>query len=325
VSVATAGTALAIRTSGLTKRYGMVSALDRLDLAVPEGSVFGLLGPNGAGKTTAFRLLTGLARPTAGSAEIGGLAVGGAESTSLRGRIGVLEQDPRYYGWMTGRELLTFAGRLQGLAGAALRARVEETLAQVGLAEAANRRIGGYSGGMRQRIGIGQALIAQPPVVILDEPVSSLDPEGRRDLLALIGTLRGRATVLFSTHVLADVERVCDRVAILNRGQLVAEAPLPELLERFAQPIYGLTAEPGQAAAIARLADALRGAPWVTAVTVAGDAIRVVVKDREAAGRELLPAALAAGLIVAAFERQRPDLEEVFLRIVAESRLERPA
>jgi ABC-2 type transport system ATP-binding protein len=318
----TAPVGLAIRTTGLTKRYGIVTALDGLDLAVPEGSVFGLLGPNGAGKTTTFRLLTGLSRPTAGSAEVNGIPVGGPDPADLRRRVGVLEQDPRYYGWMTGRDLLSFAGRLHGLAGRELRMRVDETLELVGLTAAGNRRIGGYSGGMRQRIGIGQALVARPPVLILDEPVSSLDPEGRRDLLALISTLRGGTTVLFSTHVLADVERVCDRVAILNLGRLVAEAPLAELLERYAQPVYRLEAEPGQGAGIATLAGRLRATPWISAVSVDGDTLRVVVSDRAAAGRELLPAAVDAGLALAAFERQRPDLEEVFLRIVAGSRPE---
>jgi ABC-2 type transport system ATP-binding protein len=322
VTPAPAVTQFAIRATGLTKRYGIVTALDALDLAVPEGSVFGLLGPNGAGKTTAFRLLTGLARPSSGAAEVAGVPVGGTEPTALRRRIGVLEQDPRYYSWMTGRELLIFAGRLHGLAGQDLRARVDETLGLVGLTEAANRRIGGYSGGMRQRIGIGQALVARPPVLILDEPVSSLDPEGRRDLLALIATLRGRSTILFSTHVLADVERVCDRVAILNLGRLLAEAPLPELLERYAQPVYRLEAEAGQQAAMVVLSGRLRGASWVRSVSVDGDSLEVVARDREAAQRELLPAALAEGVVLAAFERQRPNLEDVFLRIVAEGRAE---
>ena len=155
--------------------------------------------------------------------------------------------------------------------------------------------------------------------------------EGRRDwtdisgdLLALIATLRGSTTVLFSTHVLADVERVCDRVAILNLGRLVVEAPLPELLERYAQPVYRLEAEPGQAVALATLARRLRGLPWVSGVSEDGDTLRVLVSDRRAAASQLLPAAVEAGLALAAFERQRPDLEEVFLRIVAASRPESP-
>src|SRR5690606_26872218 len=243
VTPAAAETDAAVRTVGLTKRYGAIVAVDGLDLAVPAGTVFGLLGPNGAGKTTTIRLLTGLARPTSGRATVTGLdvATGGAD---LRRRIGYLDQDPRFYGWMRGRELLELAGRLHGLDGPTLRTRVRETLELVGLADAAERRIGGYSGGMRQRLGIGQALINRPALLVLDEPVSSLDPEGRRDLLALIGRMRAASTILFSTHVLADVERVCDRVAIMDRGRLVTEGPLDDLLEAYAGPVYRLDPEP---------------------------------------------------------------------------------
>jgi ABC-2 type transport system ATP-binding protein len=200
---------LAIEARGLTKRYGDVLALDALDLAVPTGSVFGFLGPNGAGKTTTLRLLTGLGRPTAGTAVVAGIEVGRG-GTDLARRIGYLDQDPRFYGWMSGRELLTFVGRAYGLAGATLRSRVDEVLETVGLADAAQRRVGGYSGGMRQRLGVGQALLPRPAVLFLDEPVSALDPEGRRDTLELIGRLRGASTVLMSTHILTDVERICD-------------------------------------------------------------------------------------------------------------------
>ncbi len=311
--------AVAIRALGLTKRYRDVLALDGLDLAIPAGSVFGLLGPNGAGKTTTLRLLAGLTRASAGRADVAGVEVG-ADPAALHRRIGVLDQDPRYYGWMTGQELLELAGRLHGLAGMALRVRVHELLERVALAGAARRRIGGYSGGMRQRLGIAQALIGRPPVLLLDEPVSSLDPEGRRDVLALVETLRGETTVVFSTHVLNDIERVCDRVGILSAGRLVAEAPLSELLERYAAPVYRLDPEPGQAAAVAALAAGLRGAPWVTGVVEGAGGLQVSVSDVAAAGHELLPAVVAGGVVLAAFERQRPDLETVFLRIVAATR-----
>jgi ABC-2 type transport system ATP-binding protein len=306
----------AVRTAGLTKHYGSVVALDRLDLAVPAGVVFGLLGPNGAGKTTTIRLLTGLARPTAGRATVAGIAVG-IDATGLRRRIGWLDQDPRFYGWMRGRELLELVGRLHGIGGADLRRRVGETLELVGLADAAERRIGGYSGGMRQRLGIGQAIVHRPDVLILDEPVSSLDPEGRRDLLALVADLRGASTVLFSTHVLADVERICDRVGILDHGRLVTEGPLAELLDAYALPVYRLDPEAGQAAAVERLAVALRTRPWVVDVAAEpGGGLRVAVADPSAAAREILGLVVSAGVALAAFERARPTLEDVFLRLV---------
>jgi ABC-2 type transport system ATP-binding protein len=284
---------------------------------VPAGSVFGLLGPNGAGKTTTLRLVTGLARPTSGSVAIDGRPVT-SDDAATRREIGVLDQDPRYYGWMTGRELVELAGRLQGLSGREVRVRVDETLDLVGLAEAARRRVAGYSGGMRQRLGIAQALVARPRLLILDEPVSSLDPEGRRDLLALIADLRASATVVFSTHVLADVERICDRVGIMDRGRLVTQGPLDELLARYARPTYRIEAEAGQAEAVARLMASLSATPWVDGVTGDGHGGRLVVSvtDEGAASIGLLPLIVAAGLRVAVFERARPTLEDVFLRLV---------
>ena len=306
----------AVRARGLTKRFGPVLALDDLNLDVPAGSVFGLLGPNGAGKTTALRILTGLARPSAGTAEVAGIPVG-LDRPELRRKLGYLDQDPRFYGWMRGRELLELVGRLFGLDGAALRARVGETLEVAGLTEAGDRRIGGYSGGMRQRLGIAQALLARPEIVVLDEPVSSLDPEGRRDVLELVAGLRGTMTVVFSTHVLADVERICDRVAILDRGRLVIEAALDDLLAEHARPIYGLVADPGQAEAVQALVARLRLAPWVADVTTEpGGVLRVAVSDPDVAGREILPLVVAAGVRLASFERVRPTLEDVFLELV---------
>jgi ABC-2 type transport system ATP-binding protein len=303
---------------GLTKRFGGTSgvvAVDGLDLDVPAGSVFGLLGPNGAGKTTTLRLITGLASPTAGDASIDGTPVDPRDPGARRG-IGVLDQEPRYYGWMTGRELVAFAGRLQGLTAAAARDRADAILERVGLADAAGRRIAGYSGGMRQRLGIAQALVAEPALLILDEPVSSLDPEGRRDLLALIAELREHSTIIFSTHVLDDVERICDRVGILDHGRLVTEGPLDELLTRYALPLYRLDPEPGQAEAVTALVASLRAVAWVDRVTETNSGLIVSVTDADVAAGELLPMVVAAGVRLTAYERVRPSLEDVFLRLV---------
>jgi len=304
-----------VSTRGLTKRYRLDVALDHLDLDVPAGCVFGFLGPNGAGKTTTLRLLTGLSRPTAGSATVAGIdaTTGGR---ALAERIGALDQDPRYYGWMSARELLTFVGRLYGLDGMALRTRVDEVLETIGLVDAAKRRIGGYSGGMRQRLGIGQAMLPRPAVLFLDEPVSSLDPAGRRDVLELIGRLRGTCTVFMSTHILNDVERVCDRVGILDHGRLVTEAPMDELLASHARPILELDPEPDQEAAVAALAATVRGQAWTRDVRVEHGLIRVFVTDAERAAAEVLPLVVMSGVRLARFERVRPTLEDVFLALV---------
>ena len=306
----------AIVARGLAKRYGSIQALDGLDLDVPAGSIFGLLGPNGAGKTTTLRILTGLAVASSGTATVAGVPVG-LDRPELHRRIGYLDQDPRFYSWMRGRELLELAARLGGVADRDVASRVAAMLDRTGLTEAANRRIGGWSGGMRQRLGIAQALIHQPSIVFLDEPVSSLDPEGRRDLLELIERLRGETTVVLSTHVLADVERVCDRVAILDRGRLVREGPLDDLLAEHAHPIFRLVPEPGQDAAISSLLAELRSAPWATdATTEAGGIVRIAVSDADAASAAILPLVVAAGVRLVSFERARPTLEDVFLELV---------
>ena len=308
----------AIATYGLAKNYGRIAALEGLNLEVPSGSIFGFLGPNGAGKTTTLRLLTGLATATAGTATVAGVRIGGTGGELAR-HIGYLDQDPRFYGWMRGRELLELVGRLHGLQGADLRQRVGEVLEIVGLTEAAHRRIAGYSGGMRQRLGIGQAILNRPEVLFLDEPVSSLDPEGRRDVLEIVSRLRGTATVFMSTHILNDVERVCDRIAILNLGHLVVEGPIDELLDRYAQPIYELEPEPQQPGSIDRLAGAIRGQAWAREVIATPDAVRVFVSDPRVAGPAILPLVVSSGVTLARFERARPSLEDVFLRLVGES------
>lgn len=307
----------AIECVGLTRRYGAVTALDDLRLDVPQGAVFGLLGPNGAGKTTLVRLLTGLARPTAGSATVAGydIATGGV---ALRRRISVLEQQPNFYSWMTARELLALTGQLFGLRGAELRRRIAETLETTGLTDAAKRRIGGYSGGMRQRLGLAQALINRPDVLFLDEPASALDPAGRYEILQSIAELRGQATVFMSTHILADVERICDHVAILDHGRLVVAATVAELQERYARPTYEIELEPHQAEGLASLEALLRAEPWAQDVARHLDTLRVGVRDPHAASFALAPLCAQAGVALARLERVRPSLEEIFLRLVGE-------
>ncbi len=313
----------AITCVGLTKRYGDVLALDSLDLEVPAGAIFGFLGPNGAGKTTLVRLLTGLAHPTAGAATVAGMDVASGGMT-LRRQISALDQHPQFYSWMTGRELLAFTGELFGLRGAALRARVDEVLAQADLTEAARRRVGGYSGGMRQRLGLAQALINQPQVLFLDEPVSSLDPAGRHDLLEIIAGLRGHATVFMSTHILADVERVCDHVAIVNKGRLIVSATVPDLQERYTQPVFLLEPEPNQPERVAALVASLHAASWAGEVSEEHGEIRVVARDTAAAAGAILPLVAAAGVALQRFERARPSLEDIFLRLVGARPASRP-
>jgi len=305
----------AIRTEGLVKAFGDVQALDGLTFSVEPGSVFGFLGPNGAGKTTTVRILTGLARATAGRAWVDDIEVTANPRRAAR-RIGYLPQDPAFYPWMTGRELLDHVGRVFGLPARERQARIKELLELTGLTKAARRRVGGYSGGMRQRLGIAQALVNKPSVLLLDEPVSSLDPVGRKELLELIDRLRGQCTVLMSTHILADVERVCDTVSIIDHGKLVIEAPQEQLLERYAVPAFEIETEADFSQQLEAWAESIKALPWVASAATQNHTARVVVKDLGTAKRELIASALQAGLVLTRYEVVRPSLEDVFMQLV---------
>ena len=312
----------AIRIEGLQKAYGAVKALDGLDLAVETGSVFGFLGPNGAGKSTTLRILTGLAQASAGRAWVAEVEVTGRPGTvtgQLAQHFGYLPEEPAFYNWMTPREFLDHVGRLFGLPAAERRSRSAELLELAGLAEVAKRRIGGFSRGMRQRLGLAQALVNRPPVLFLDEPASALDPAGRKEVLDLIERLRGQCTVLMSTHILADVERVCDAVGIIARGRLVTQGPRADLLARYAIPAFELDADAGSEGALGAWADAQRQQPWVSATRVSGRTARLTVTDVGAAKQTLLPSALAAGLVLTRYEMLQPSLEDIFLRLVGEA------
>jgi ABC-2 type transport system ATP-binding protein len=307
----------AIRTSALVKSYehGKVLALDGLDLAVPEGSVFGFLGPNGAGKTTAIKILTGLVEPTAGEAWVAGEPVDNA-SARLRSQIGYLSQEPRFYTWMTGRKLLVFAGQLYGADRASARRRADALLELSGLTRAAARRIGGYSGGMVQRLGIAQAIVSAPRILFLDEPCASLDPLGRRDVLEFIARLRGKTTVLMSTHILEDVERVCDTVGIIDRGRMVATAETGELERRFAPPVVELGFETAAAAAAFASAWAEAAEATEPAATVEGEVVQLRALDLTQARTSALRLVAAKGLPLVRLETRSASLEDIFVRLV---------
>jgi len=302
----------AIELRGLTKRFGDAIALDGVDLVVRPGMVFGFLGRNGAGKTTALRILSGLARPTAGTAHVLGHDVERA-TDAIRARIGFLPDVPGFYPWMTAREYLEFAGRLFGLDKATLDARATALLEMAGLASVTTR-VGGFSRGMKQRLGIAQALINAPSLLMLDEPTSALDPIGRREVLEMVASLRGRTTVFFSTHILADVERVCDAVAILERGRVVASAGVAELTARATA--NRLIVEVEDSVAAAAVAGALAGRAWLKSIETDGRALHLAVSDLPSAQREIPAAIAAAGMALRRFEIGETSLEDVFVELV---------
>ena len=240
---------LVISTSKLTKAYDAGPVLRSLDLKVPKHSIFGFLGPNGAGKTTTIKLILGLIRPTSGACSVFGMDAIGS-SVPIRRRIGYLAQEPRYYEYMSARETLRFtAGFFYDGQKEAVESRVEETLELVGLDDKADRPIKSYSGGERQRLGIAQAWVNRPELLILDEPAASLDPIGRRDVLELMNKMRSQTTIFYSTHILDDVQRVSDIVAILDHGVLAAQAPIGDLLAGKGDTAYKITVK-GDAAPV---------------------------------------------------------------------------
>jgi len=306
-----------IETHELAKSYKGVNALQPLNLLVRQHSICGFLGPNGAGKSTTIKLLLGLSKPTAGSATVFGHDIVKA-STDIRRRVGYLAQDPRYYDHMTARETLRFTARFfYSGPQKPIEDRINQTLELVGLSDKADRSIKGFSGGERQRLGIAQAQINYPDLLILDEPAASLDPMGRRDVLEVMERLRKHTTIFYSTHILEDVQRVSDTVAILNHGRLIAQAPIEELMSGNDGIVYSLSVKGDGKSAHQNIL----GHPWVESVTVestdADTTLNVKVTDEHQAEVELLRLVLAdADTVVTEFGRRKHNLEEIFLEIV---------
>lgn len=305
----------AVSIAGLTKSYGGAHAgrtwaLAGVDLRVPEGSVFGFLGPNGAGKTTTLRILAGLARASGGDARVFGHDVA-ADADAVHDLLGYLPDVPGFYGWMTAEQYLDLSAQLFGLPADVRRRRIEGLLALAGLG-GVSTRIDGYSRGMKQRLGIAQALVNAPRLLLLDEPTSALDPIGRREVLDMIAALAGRTTVLFSTHILADAERVCDTVAVVSAGRVVEQAGIDELKRRHGGA-HRVTLEVDDAGS---LATALRSEPWVRSVARSGNDLRVEVLDPSAAHRRTPAIVAEHGLALRRYETEEASLEDVFVDLI---------
>ncbi len=303
-----------LRTEGLTKTFEVgvrrrrVRAVDDLTLSVDEGEIFGFVGPNGAGKTTTIKMLMGLIHPTRGRAFIFDAPI---PSRRSKARIGYLPENPSYYDFLTGIEALRFFATLGEVPRSQQGRRCDELLGLVGLSDAADRQIRRYSKGMQQRLGIAQALVSDPAFVVLDEPMSGLDPIGRKEIRDLILELKRRGkTVFFSTHILPDVETICDRVGLIQAGRLSDAGRLGELLSARVRSVEVAAALPPSArGAVAR------------GRLIAEDGDRVtVVFDGEAAADDAVRQIVAAGGRIVSLTPHRETLEDFFLR-----RLERVA
>jgi ABC-2 type transport system ATP-binding protein len=306
----------AIETHGLSKSYEGLKVVNGLNLRIPRNSIIGFLGPNGAGKTTTIKLLLGLTKPSSG----GGVVFGHdilRDNLEIRRHVGYLAQEPRYYDYMTARETLIFKLRFY-FSGPRplLEKRVEDTLELVGLEDKADRPIKGFSGGEKQRLGIGQAQVHHPALIILDEPAANLDPMGRRDVLNVMEGLRGHATIFYSTHILDDVQRVSDTVAIMNKGELLAMESIAALLEGGVGSYY--LKVKGDST---RLGELVRAQPWVSGLSIdrsgSTSTLTVIVNNDEAVESSLLRLAVAdTGLRITEYGRKRCELEDALMNIV---------
>jgi len=306
-----------IQTNDLSKTFDGVEALKSLNLKVPRNSIFGFLGPNGAGKTTTMKLLLGLIWPTSGSGSIFGMDII-KDSVEIRSRVGYLPQEPRFYEHMTARETVDFTARFffKG-PDAEIKKRVEETLELVGLEDKSDRPIKGFSGGERQRLGIAQAQVNYPDLLILDEPAAQLDPLGRRDVLAVMERLRKYTTIFYSTHILDDVQRVSDTVAILNNGEMAAYGPIETLLAGSGGVVYSVTLRGNADNALERV----RQQPWISEIKIISKndetTCLISTSDEQTAQSRLLRLLLEdESLIITDYGRKEYELEDIFISIV---------
>jgi ABC-2 type transport system ATP-binding protein len=313
---------LIISTENLTKSYGKRQIVSNLNLAVPRGSICGFLGANGAGKSTTIKLLLGLVQPTSGVGTVFGKNIVN-DSVEIRERVGFLAQSPSFYGYLTARETLQFVASFFFTGSkTAIAARIEELIDLVGLNGKADRPVKGFSGGEKQRLGIAQAAINDPELIILDEPASALDPLGRRDVLKILESFRGRSTVFYSTHILDDVQRVSDRVVILDRGRLIAQGSIDELLLGNSN-LFNLTLSGDGQTVKSRLL----AIPWVNKIEIETGSpdltnsrttkLLIHVSDARTAEIELLRIAMQdPETIVTQFDRSTQNLEDIFVNLV---------
>ena len=296
-----------LEINGLNKRFGSKQVLNGVTLSVPENCVFGFVGRNGAGKTTTMKSVIGLLKPDGGEITVCGrrVAYGGAKTNRF---IGYLPDVPEFYGYMTAREYMSLCGKAAGMKSSEIKSRSDELLALVGLPDE-KHRIKGYSRGMKQRLGIAQALINRPRLLICDEPTSALDPVGRREILDILKNAGRQTSVFFSTHILTDVERICDKVAFLEGGKIALCGDIDEIRKKRSDTAVEVLPEnPADAALLAEhfAAGELRDNGFVLRNASAKDA------------EDLMKFLLEKHISVIRFERKEPDLENMFMEVIGE-------
>lgn len=304
-----------IKFENITKQYKETLALDDVSFSIAKGKCTGLLGVNGAGKTTTLKILSGLLQASQGNVYYQDTAINSSEAFLLdyKGKIGYLSQHPKFYEWMTGIEYLRYISDLYGIGHSEKGKRIDEALEIVNLVASKNKAIKGYSGGMKQRLGIAQAILNKPSFLILDEPVSALDPEGRFQIIKLLETLKEQTTILLSTHILHDADSLCDDVIILHEGKKLIETTLTELKSAHQEPIIKVTTTKP----IADLEGLLRTYDWIENIDIENTNLALRVSNKEKALNELPIILLNNNHPFSSFQMFEPKLEDIFLKLVS--------
>lgn len=305
-------TKIAVMTKDLVKDFKGFKAVNNLNLSVPEGAIYGFLGPNGAGKTTTLKMLTGMTQPTSGEIEIFGKSVSFGNNLG-RDDIGFLPDVPGFYEWMTAKEFLLFAGSLFKIEKTTLEERSKTLLKTVGLSKSANKKVGTFSRGMKQRLGIAQALINEPKIILLDEPVSALDPVGRKEVMDIIMKLAGKVTVFFSTHILADVERVCDRVVIIKDGKAMLEDSIENIKSMNVSRDIEIETDNG---GLDTLNKKIAKAEWLENATLESKRLNIRVSDLNSARLDINKLIYDNKILVKKLNVQEPTLEDIYIKVV---------
>lgn len=301
-----------ISVKNLNKSFGSLHVLKDISFDIQDGSIYGFLGQNGAGKTTTMNILSGLMNFDSGEIYMEGRDLKKPKK-ELMSQIGYLPQTPAFYNYMTAYEYLDFIGAVANMPEKLIKLRSDELLHTVNLTDAAMRRIGGYSGGMRQRLGIAVCMFNNPKFIILDEPTAALDPEGRLEVLELIKSLKKDGiTIFLSTHILNDVERVCDEVSIINGGRILISEGLEKLKRRFIQPIYDIEFERD----CPDLQDLVKKVDWIDTIKISKNKASIYIKDISSAKLELIKIISDLGLPIISFALRKSTLEDIFIRVV---------
>ncbi|PFL04854.1 ABC transporter ATP-binding protein [Bacillus thuringiensis] len=296
-----------LEIKNVTKSFKGKIAVNNFSMELQAGECVGLIGPNGAGKSTLIKVISDITNPTAGEVLLNGIKI-----SKMKSEIGYLPQYPNFFHWMTARETLTFMGQLSGLKKEELSKSIPKMLEKVGLKEEENAKVSTFSGGMKQRLGIAQALLHKPSLIVMDEPVSALDPIGRREVLNLIKEIKKDTTILLSTHILSDAEEICERFVIIKDGTKIEDTTITELLHRNRENklIIEITAKDQN------WIEVVKKLPYVKNVEVVGLKIKVKVESIEINKNMLLQNALQHKVDIVKFKMSNDTLEEIFLKLV---------